>query len=356
VIRKSYSIHNIVRFDIIDRSQFHYRLIDKTKIQFENFETSQDTDPDFIVEVGPFTRSRNKCFILDDSYFIDDGYFYCRDKRKFARWELEVSDIDCRPTIRINTNFAGYYTAPLNIIEFFIHYTLLKKGRVLIHASGIEKDDQCYLFSARGGGGKTTVALSLTDKGYKYLGDNFILLDKGKARSFISPLNIFSYNRLDIIERNLSRKQKVSVTLKELIYKLTGGYIKIFEKINPSTFFPEQIINESALSHICILEPNSDVSNKNIVVQDIDTKTLIKKLRYNMELDLQLFSKYMYSYAYINTDSFWGSFWDKYEQALADNLSNNMSAYIIQVPMRYNLEFILQLMEATKLRNAYCLQ
>jgi hypothetical protein len=135
------------------------------------------------------------------------------------------------------------------------------------------------------------------------------------------------------------------MVLKELIYKLTGNYIKIFEKISPSALFPEQIIDESAISHICIFEPNSNAKNENVIIKDIDTETLIKKLRYNMELDTQLFSKYIYSYAYINTDSFWADYWENYERILAENLPQNMSAHIVHVPTRYNLEFIRRLME-----------
>ncbi len=346
MISRNYSIHDIVRFKIIDHCPFNCGLIDKTKVEFENFETSEEDSVDFSVEIGSFSRSEKECFILDDRYFVDNGYFYCKDKYKCARWALEIQDIENKPRIRISTNYAGYYIAPFVIIDFFILYTFLKKGRILIHASGVEKDGRCLLFSARGGGGKTTMALSLVDKGYKYLGDNFVLMDKEKVRSFISPLNIFSYNRLDIVERNLSKKQRISMEVKKLIYKITGGYIKIFEKINPSALFPEQIINESNASRICILEPNSNANNKEVVIRDIDTKTLIKRLRYNMEMDSQLFCKYLHSYAYVNPNSFWADFWENYEKILTENLPKNISACVVQVPIRYNPEFISRLVDA----------
>lgn len=341
MFKKKYSVHNIVNFEIIDKSGFLRSGIDLTGIQFRNFETTGDVEIDFSVEIGPFSRRRNKCFILDDRYFVDDGYFYCKDKRKFSRWELEVCDVEHRPKVRINTNIAGYYTAPLNIIEFFIHYMLLRKDRALIHSSGVGQDNVCVLFSARGGGGKTTVALTLVDQGYMYLGDNFVLLDRGKAFSFVSPLNIFSYNRLPVIERNLTRKQRFSMEVKQLIHKVSGGYVKIFEKIDPYTMFPKQISNFAEIGAICILEPTTEKNDNEVAVIPISDKKLAKKLRYNMELDLIQFSKYMYSYGYINTNSMWASFWELYEQSVLRNIQGLNKCYELQVPMRYSTETVL---------------
>ena len=345
MVTKTYSIHDLVRFEIVDRSPSYRRLIDKTRIQFENFETPQKNKLDFTVEIGSFSHDRQDCFVLDDTYFVDDGYFYCKDHRKFAQWQLEVCDLENQPKVKIDTNFAGYYTVPLNIIEFFIHYALLKKGRALIHASGVAKDGRCCLFSARGGGGKTTMALSLVDKGWTYLGDNFILLDEGRAFSFISPLNIFSYNRLGIVERNLTARQRTSMALKMLIHKLTANYIKIFEKINPVMMFPERIITASEVSHICILEPVHGLTGHIPSPEHIDHMTLVKKLRYNMEMDLGLFSKYMYSYGYMNPRSSWADFWGLYEEALTRNLPSKIPSSVVKVSTQYSPEAINDIMD-----------
>lgn len=343
MVKRLYSVHNYLRFEIIDRSAFLRRFINKTEIQFKNFESEEPCKPDFVVEIGPFVPQKERCYITDDRYFIKNDYFYCKDSRKYAEWELEIHDLENRPLVKINTNLAGYYTAPLYIIEFFIQYMLLKKGYSLIHSSGVMKAESCFLFPARSGGGKTTVALSLLEHGYSYMGDNFILLDKGKAKKYLSPLNIFTYNRLPVLENSLSLSQKISMLLKKQVYNITGGYIKIFEKINPMTLLSVKICAEGNIAQMFFLEPNNDVNEVSIEPKPLNISMVIKKLRYNMELDHLQFNKYMLSFGYVYPRSSWGSFWENYEDVLSRNLGEHVEAYLVKVPCKYHNKTIEQL-------------
>jgi hypothetical protein len=307
--------------------------------------SEENSQPDFIVELGPFLREDRPYTILDDTYYIGENYIYLKDKRKLSNWEVEISGIEDCPIVKIATNFVGNITAPVNIIEFLIQYSLLKKQISVIHASGIGRNGKCVVFPARSGGGKTTVALSLLEKGFSYLGDNYIILDEGTARSYISPLNIFSYNRLPIIEKNLSSKQKLLMFLKKNFYMITGGYFKLFEKINPTKLFGDLIASNIPLSLMCLLEVNAGTAEGKFTPKQMPRETLIKKLRYNLELDFLNFNKWIYSYGYMFPESTLSKFWILYEQSLYHNLPKDIKAFSIAAPLCWTHDKIDELVE-----------
>lgn len=330
----NYAIHDILNFQIKKLAGPVKKYLDTTSIQFQNFISDNNSPSDFTVEIGPFSRENRVCSIIDDNYYVADDYIYFKDRRKLSKWEVEISGIERLPRVRITTNFVGNITAPLNIVEFFIQYCLLKKGISVIHASGVGKRGKCVVFPARSGGGKTIVALSSLDRGFSYLGDNFIILDKGVARSYINPLNIFTYNRLQVVEKNLTPKQKLSLFLKRNLCAITGGYFKIFEKINPINIFNDLIVDNCPIYLICLLEVNNVSTKNKLVLKSIPKDILVKKLRYNMELDLIAFSKCIYSYGYVLPNSVFSRFWELYEHVLEHNLPSGISTVSIEVPLQ----------------------
>lgn len=328
----NYAIHDIIKFQIKNSIGLIKNYFDTASIQFQNFLSDNSPPYNLTVEIGPFSQENRSCAIIDDTYYIADDYIYFKDRRKLSKWEVEISGIEKSPRVKISTNFVGNITTPLNIVEFFIQYCLLKKGITVIHASGVGKGDECVLFPARSGGGKTTVALSLLDRGFSYLGDNYIIVDKGVARNYICPLNIFTYNLLPIVENALSPRQRLSMFLKKSLYTITGGYFKIFEKINPVTIFSDLIANNYPIYLICNLEVNNALCKDEVGLIHVSREDLIKKLRYNMELDLLPFSKYIYSYGYVFPKSIFSRFWEMYEETLERNLLKDASIISIEVP------------------------
>lgn len=339
MIQRTYSIHGIVNFSIEIKSGILKQYFDNTQKQFLSFQVESignNQELDFSAEIGTFQASQeNDSYILDDNYRIADNYLFFRGRRKYSIWEVEVHDLNNKPHIKISTNFVGNITAPLNIIEFFIQYTLLMKGISLIHASGVKGNGTCYLFPARSGGGKTTIALNLVENGFSYLGDNFICLDNGIARKYISPLNIFSYNLTDNVGRNLHPKQRLSMFIKRLIFTFTKGYIKIFEKIDPATIFKENITEEAEITNIYLLIPKTSIKDQ-IIMDKISFDEFIQRMRYNMELDLLPFSKLIYSYGYLYPGHFFSQFWGKYVENLQKNLPRGVDISVMFVPGKYN--------------------
>jgi hypothetical protein len=338
---KFYQIHNIINFSIQNNNNFLKKLIDATDITFENFEVEQVLhDLDFMIEIGPFKSSRNGCKILDDNYHIKRNCLIFADRKKFSKWKIEISDLERNPKIKIQTNTAGSVRKPLNFIEFFIQYKLLHQNYITIHSAGLEKNGSVILLPGTSGGGKTTISLSLIELGYNYLGDNYIIIHNNRAFSYLTPLNIFFYNRVPLIEKSLSHKQKFDLYLRKIIYQVTGGYIKIFKKINPKTVIGNRTTSFGNIKKLCFIEPNMRFDSETPDVNHIGINEAAKKMRFNMELEWIQFCKFIYSYGYLMPKSIFSDLWDQYEVILTKNIDSVKEFYSIRVPVSYSKQSI----------------
>ncbi len=334
---KYYQIHNLISFSIQNNNNFLKKLVDATDITFENFEVEPEiSEVDFKIEIGPFKSSRNGCKILDDNYHIKRNLLIFADSKKFSKWKIEIFDLESNPKIKIQTNIAGSVRKPLNFIEFFIQYKLLQQNYSTIHAAGLEKKGNVILLPGTSGGGKTTISLSLIELGYKYLGDNYIIIHNSRAFSYLTPLNIFYYNRVPLIEKSLSNKQKLDLYFRKIIYQLTGGYIKIFKKINPKTVIGNRTKSSGYIKKLCFIEPNESFDPEKHNITLIDINEAVKKMRFNMELEWIQFCKFIYSYGYLMPQSPFSDLWDQYEAILIKNLNNVREFYCIGVPVLYS--------------------
>lgn len=327
-----YNIHDIVKFKIVNTNHFKWQFSNIYEA-YKNFETERMDNLDFIVYLGKFTPSNQDCYIINNKYYVKEDYFYCeRDSYKFANWEFEMSGFeDGFTTVRISSNFIGYMFMSGFIIEFLIQYKLNEKGFSIVHASCVSRDNRGFLFSARSGGGKTTIAMNLVEKGLKILGDNFVILHQGDVLSYFSSLNIFTYNLVPIVKRNFGIKNKIILGLKELLYKTTLGYIKIFTKVNPKEVFSELTVDETKLGTVFLLLPRREVK-----IEKIDKNELCEHLVMNQKLDTLLFLGYISEYSYTFPESKMGTYWNRYKVNLNRNLPGNISFYKIEVPQKYD--------------------
>jgi hypothetical protein len=233
-------------------------------------------------------------------------------------------------TVHISNNHIGsMFISPL--IDFIISYKMNERGYPLVHGSSVSKNNRAYLFPARSGGGKTVTSLYLVEKGFGFLGDNFVVLDKDNVLSFLSPLNIFSYNLAPIIKKNLKLKTEVILNLKHLLYKMTLGYAKIFTKINVRDIFPNLVVDKSKLDSIFLLIPKEEFS-----IEKISKDVLINHLVMNQKLETLSFLKYMLEYSYMFPDSNMATHWTRYKDNLRKNISDDRPIYKIEVPQKYD--------------------
>lgn len=342
MIEKYYNIHNIVKFKIVDKNNFFNRLFSDVFVQYKNFESEEIDKPDITIYLGNFTSSNQDCCILDDKYYVREDYLYCKgDSYKLAKWEFEISGFESGNMIAcISNNSIGSMFISGNIIDFLIHYKMNEKGYPMVHASCVSKNTHAQLFSARSGGGKTTIALNLLDNGFDFLGDNFITLHENNVLSFLSPLNIFTYNLTPIIKGNFGVKSRIVLSFKNLLYKVTMGYVKIFTKINVKDIFMEKIIDKSQLEAMFIIIPKEKFQ-----IGRIGKDELIEHLVMNQKLDSPYFLKYILEYSYMFPESKLANHWNRYKDILGRNLSDDILFYKVEVPQRYDREVFGKILE-----------
>ena len=335
---RNYTIHDIVTFKIIDQTNFLDKLLSNVDKQYKNFETKKISNLDFIVYLGNFSPSTQDCYIIDDQYYVKKDYFYCKDSRKLTKWDFEMRGFESGDmVVRVHTNLSGNFSVLTNIIDFLIHFKMNEKGFPLVHASCIGKDDCASLFPARSGGGKTTVALYFVEKEFDFLGDNYIILNGSNALSFLSPLNMYTYNLNPVIKRNFGFGNKIILYLKYILYRITSGYIMLSTKVNIKELFPSQMVDKSKLDTIFFLIPREKLR-----VKRIDKEELIDHLVTNQELDFSYlpFLKYILAYSYMFPDSNMSTHWDKYKENLRRNISENVPIYKLEVPQKYDTKVL----------------
>ena len=233
--------------------------------------------------------------------------------------------------VRISANTFASMIISGFLIDPLINFKLNEKGYSLIHGSCVSKGSRAYLFTAQGGGGKTSTALYAVERGFDFLGDNFTILDKGCVRSFLSPLNIFSFNLVPVVKKNMGIKSKTEFHLKNILYKMTG--LRIVTKINVKEIFPDSLNDKSKVESIFLLIPKEKFD-----IVEIDKEELIGHMVTNLKLDSFPFLKYMMEYSYMFPESKMATHWDRYEENLRRNLSDHVTIYRVEVPQRYDVK------------------
>jgi len=340
-----FNIHDIVKFKIVNTTPFKWQF-KNIYGSYENFEAVKTDDLDFIVYLGRFKPTNQDCYITEEKYYIKEDYFYCqKDSYKFTNWEFEMSGFENGDTIiRIFSNIPGYMWMSGFIIDFMIHYKMNEKGYPILHASCVSKDNRGFMFSGSGGTGKTTITMNLLEKGFKMLGDNYIILKKGEVFSYLSLLNIFTYNLAPIIKSNLGVKNKIILGLKEIIYRVTQGYIKIFTKLNPKEIFPELTIDKIKLDTVFLILRKKEL--KEMQIKKIDKIKLCEYLVTTQMLDNTcLFLPYIAEYSYIFPESKLATYWERYKKNLEENLPDDILIYKVEVPQKYDKEIFEKILE-----------
>lgn len=64
------------------------------------------------------------------------------------------------------------------------------QGRYLLHAAGVERDGRGVILTGLNGVGKTSLALSMAQRGYSFLGDNYLLFDEDTVYAFPEAIRL----------------------------------------------------------------------------------------------------------------------------------------------------------------------
>ena len=343
-MEKYYSVHDIVTFKIISKIGLLDRFFKGWEIELRDFESIRTAKPDFTVYFGKFTPHNQDCYFLDEKYYVKENYLYCQDSYRYIKWELEMSGFErSNMEIHLNCNSIGKMFISDLMLYHLIWLKLNEKGCSIVHGSGVSKDGKAYIFAGQGASGKSTIALNLIERGFKLLGDHFVILNNGYVMSFPTALHIMGFNITPFIKENMSLKHKAFFYSNELLYKLTGRGTST--KLNVKDIFPNSLEDKAKLHSIFLLLPKEKFKAERIGRED-----LISHLVMNQKLEsFPSFIKYMTEYSYLFPQSNMAAYWEHYEENLRRALSPETEIYKLEVPRRYDaktLDEILQIVEA----------
>ncbi|MFC1952570.1 hypothetical protein ACFLWR_00365 [Chloroflexota bacterium] len=329
-MERYYSIHDIVTFKVVGK------ISRRMAMEYRNFESEVADKLDFTVYLENFTPVRKGCQLLDGNHWVRDDYLYCEDSYKLAKWKLELTGFDSDNIIaRLHTNAVGSVYADMFVcaynIDHLIRFVLNSKGYTAVHAAAVSKDGHGLLFPAQSGVGKTTTAAYFTQAGYDFLGDDFVIIGNGRVLSFLTPLNIFSYNLSPVIKNNVGAAGNITLALKNIIYRVSAGYIKIFSKLNPKDAF--LTCQESELRTVFFLTQGDKFG-----INTMERADLIEHLFINYEMESSPFYGYILEYAYAFPESKVAAYWKNYKANLNRNLPDDLPIYRVEVPRRYDRE------------------
>jgi len=350
---KFYSINGVVNFALTGSRKF------ASSVRYRNYLSDHVSrhDLDFVISLGTFNANLQNCQILDDKYYVKYNYLYCKDEYKLLKWEIEISNFEKEWPISVNLNITprlmknsaiAHALIEGFIVDAMIHHILTEKGYALLHASCVSRNGRGLLFLARGGGGKTTMALRLLKLGFRFVSDNFTILSPSKkAMGFVEPLNIFTYNLDDAVYGRMNVSQKFGLKFRHLLYKLSNGYLKIFTRLDPYEVFKDKIEEkEIEIDSIFLLLPNKDLVSPKL--HELPKDELIKHIHLNQRLEFPYFDEYLSAYSYAFPNSSLSSHWEKYKRNLTNNINKDVSIYKIEVPKSYDRSVFNKILEVVQ--------
>lgn len=90
-----------------------------------------------------------------------------------------------RPSIRIDGDLTLPEAAPMSLAHGLLaaemgmnlHMALGQRRFLLLHASSVERDGQALIMTGESGAGKSTLSALLGERGWRFMGDEFVLLE-----------------------------------------------------------------------------------------------------------------------------------------------------------------------------------
>lgn len=329
-----YDIHNFLSFSIknVNNNLFTSTLWSWISKQYEAFLCSATAHPDLEFHVGPFLPDLTDCYILDDNCHVREDYLYTTADYKFARFEYDIGGWESGAfKVRISCNPPGFLMVSGLIIDPLLLYALIQRQVMPVHAACIADEIGAYVFAGSSATGKTSICLDLMEDGYNLLGDNYTLFSNGSVYGFLSPLNIFTYNLAPAVTKRVSNRTLVLLRAKGLLWRVTGGYIKIFTKINPAHLWPEQTACTQAVPRAVFLL----VKSNSFQVSHISPESLAAALVANMRLEIPQVLEWLAQYSFVNPGFGLHQWIAQYETSLTESLAKVPHLQRVEIPKTY---------------------
>lgn len=339
----NYNIHDLLKIRICSNEWIGLGR----KLKWLFFEDEEYIDePDIILNIGKFKPENNGCDIIAHKYHVKENYFYCKDKGKETKWELEIIGFEEGQT---TVNFDGKDSGIKGILfpsffaqEFLIpllEYKLAKKNHFLIHAGAISKNSNGYIFAGRPGAFKTTIIMDFIRKAnFNFLGDDRVIINKGNILSFPRMVFFFEFMLANMLTEECNFFDKV-------------GLFKYFIKKTYQMKLP--LIDSSKLKALFFV---SRVDRNTINRNKLSLKNGIDKLIANIKAEYVTsttttpsgqFYNYVLAYSLIFPDNRIAKHWDVMKNGF-DEIFKEVDIVEIELPYEYNLEVFEEILKSVR--------
>ena len=335
-----YNFHELLKVQIIiHRSGWFDSYLERA---FGHYEVGGLNNLTLIITVGPFSPELKDCAIIDGKYFVKKDYIFYRSSYKMAWWETEIEGIEKEVTqVRIHSNTFGRMVFPGETIYNLIRFKLAMRGYPLLHGSGVGKDGMAYLFSARGGTGKTISSINFVRRGFDYYSDDSVILGDHEIFSFVVPFNLrFTYDVESLLGIEFSHKIKREIFLKRFLHFLTLGKISLFTTLEAKEVFPHALRDRAHLKKVYILFQGPEFS----IESHIPLSGAITDLMINMQFECPDLISLLLAYSYCFPNSPLSYFWERMTQQLFDSLTG-VEIHRIAIPIFYSDEIFNRIYE-----------
>lgn len=316
-------------------------LLRDINLRFSYFEVEKVARPSLVINIGKFKPQTNSRYLVDHQYHIGDGYFYCKDSQKTAKWELEISGIEDEVT---TCNFNGFIFGLHEIVyphifaqnligRFLLQYKLGQKQYFMMHAASVVRNGRAFVFAGRGGANKTSIIMELIrNHDFSFQGDDWIIFNGSTIYSFPTHFHEFNFRTRilpsEYLRGNLDR------------FRLVGYLNQPFDYANSNI----KVSQSGRISMLnVLLKTNKEKLN---IIRGADKKLIKNMLYYNnmieqnetslsMGLKLKGVSRYLQGYSFINPDNGFQRFFKNFEESI-DNLIKDIPCNIIEIPNQYS--------------------
>ncbi len=236
----TYDLSGLVQIVLSD--DLHRNVKESVANQIVGLKPVGSTDSDYTLELRPYDaldRENSRMvggparLVGTNTIEVPDIHFAVRIEQKRITLFLDVSGVAINPWIQL---------------------LLVPQGVTMVHAAGLEKDGRALLLPAFGGAGKTLAAgVLVRDYGYKFLGDDIVLVKSdGTILPFPRPLFFYPHH-IDVFDRYFGNRagsvsrQRLSKAIKRNIVRRMP--LKQLVKSFAESFGIEGVLRRAASSH-----------------------------------------------------------------------------------------------------------
>ena len=332
MISANFNIHGILKIKFKWRK---YRaMLRDLDLKLNYFFVDDLSDPDIIVEIGPFKPNLIGCRVYERRFFVKESFVYGTGRSWRTKWAIQIDGLD-KDRLFVNVDgelrsvrgllapnmLVNVLVLPLLELKFF------DKGYLLLHSAAISKDGRSYIIVGRGSSAKTSIVMDLIrNYGYEYVGDDRVLVGPGIVLSFPTHIQTFEY----LLNNAENEFMNLYTKLRLIAYLLKDRQVKL------------RIAERSPLAGVLFIIPSTKPYN----VKRMNGEAAARKMAVNMLMEHFEMSKIVgldicptfecltaYSAAYPNCSV------AKFQENLLlqlESLLSGLPIYEMSIPLEYH--------------------